>query len=280
MKLLSALRQIVLSLELSIPPAKPFVKWVGGKRSVVNELQRRMPVSFDGYHEAFAGGGALFFATQSNPAHLSDANLHLILTYRAIRDDLGAVIAELAKHQKNHKKEYYLKARKALNSQSDCVKIAALFIYLNKTCFNGLYRVNKAGEFNVPMGSYKNPNILDEENLNSVSRVLQGVELVHHGFEHTPIKKGAFYYVDPPYHQTYSGYGSAGFADKAHQQLADFCHQIDKIGGYFMLSNSNTDFINKIYNKYCIEKVSALRSVSCKANQRGREDECIIRNYQ
>lgn len=261
-------------------PAKPFVKWVGGKRSIVNELQERMPDQFDHYFEAFIGGGALYFATQPKNAYLSDANFQLVLTYRAIRDDLSRVLRNLKIHESKHEKEYFLKCRARLNTEVDYIKIAALFIYLNKTCFNGLYRVNKSGGFNVPMGSYTNPKILDRDNLLNVSQVLQGTEILQHSFEHTPIMSDSFYYLDPPYHETYSSYSSDGFGDEEHKKLAGFCHQINEAGSKFMLSNSNTDFIKTLYDGYNIETVSALRSVSCKANQRGRENECLIRNYE
>mgnify|MGYP000010223177 CR=1 FL=1 len=259
--------------------ARPFLKWVGGKRSILPELLKRMPSEYDAYHEPFMGGGALFFAVKPTEAYLSDVNFHLVLTFKAVRDDVEALIRQLKVHERLHNKEYYLKARQKLFKEKDNTKLAALFIYINKTCFNGLYRVNKSGGFNVPMGDYKAPNILDEDNLRNGSKVLQGVDIEQHGFEHTKIYKNDFYYLDPPYHETYSGYDGSGFGDKEHQNLAEFCKKIDQKGGYFMLSNSDTPFVRELYKEYTIETVSASRMVSCKAHQRGKENELIIRNY-
>lgn len=265
--------------ETRIVSARPFLKWVGGKRSILPELLKRMPENYDAYHEPFMGGGALFFAVNPKEAYLSDVNFHLVLTFKAVRDDVEVLIRQLKIHERLHNKEYYLKARYKLFKEKDTTKLAALFIYLNKTCFNGLYRVNKGGGFNVPMGDYKNPPILDEENLRSASKVLKNVDIEQHGFDHTKIIKNDFYYIDPPYHETYSGYDGSGFGDKEHVKLADFCKKIDEKGAFFMLSNSDTPFVRELYKSYTIETVSASRMVSCKAHQRGKENELIIRNY-
>ncbi|MFA5001254.1 MAG: DNA adenine methylase [Candidatus Paceibacterota bacterium] len=259
--------------------ARPFLKWVGGKRSILPELLKRMPSNFDVYHEPFMGGGALFFSVQPQEAYLSDVNFHLVLTFKAVRDDVDGVIRQLKIHERLHNKEYYLKARQKLFKEKDTTKLSALFIYLNKTCFNGLYRVNKGGGFNVPMGDYKDPNILDEENLRNASLVLKNADIEQHSFDHTKIIKGDFYYLDPPYHETYSGYDGLGFGDEEHQKLAEFCRKIDARGGFFMLSNSDTPFVRQLYKGYYIETVQASRNVSCKAHQRGKENELIIRNY-
>ena len=259
--------------------ARPFLKWVGGKRSILDELVKRIPIEYDAYHEPFLGGGALYFTLQPAEAYLSDINFHLILTFKAVRNNTEQLIDLLKVHAANHNKTYYLAARKKLFTEKDPTKIAAWFIYLNKTCFNGLYRVNASGGFNVPMGDYKDPAILDEDNLRNASKVLKGASIQQHSFHDAEIVKGDFYYLDPPYHETYEGYSSGGFGDKEHIQLADFCHKIHAKGAYFMLSNSDTPFVRKLYKSYNIETVSASRSVSCKAHQRGKEDELIIRNY-
>jgi DNA adenine methylase len=151
-----------------------------------------MPKAYGTYRELFVGGGALFFAVQPPTAYLSDINAHLMLTYRAVRDDVDRLILNLQIHRKNHSKDYYQRAREWLGRETDTTQIAALVIYLNKTCFNGLYRVNRAGRFNVPMGSYKNPALFDEETLRSDSRVLRGVELTQHPFSQAPIRPGDF----------------------------------------------------------------------------------------
>lgn len=260
--------------------AKPFVKWIGGKRSILDILVERMPGTYTCYNECFVGGGALFFELQPSNAILSDINTHLIITYNAIRDNLEEVITLLEKHKASHDKKYYLDARETMAIEKDSVKVAALFIYLNKTCYNGIYRVNKSGKFNVPMGSYKNPSIFDKENLKSVSKVLQGVRIEQYSFCQSEIQEGAFYYIDPPYHKTFSRYDGSGFGDEEHVQLARFCNKLHNAGCYFMLSNSGTDLIKELYEKFNIEHIFASRSVSCKSNQRGKESELLIRNYK
>lgn len=260
--------------------ARPFLKWVGGKRSILSELTKRMPESYLTYREPFVGGGALFFSIQPQKAYLSDINFHLILTYCAVRDDVENLILALKAHAKNHGKEYYQKMRERLGSEQDTTQIAALIIYLNKTCFNGLYRVNKAGRFNVPIGSYKDPAIYDEENLRNDSQLLKGVELRQHPFCQTPIQREDFYYLDPPYHQVYAQYDSSGFGEAEHKDLAKFCDNINAASAYFMLSNSDTPFIRNLYAKYRIEEIAASRSVSCKVQSRGKETELVIRNYE
>ena len=265
-----------------IIPAKPFVKWVGGKRSILTEIKKRIEMSKfkDNYFEPFVGGGAVFFESKPTKAYLSDINFHLIVTYQAVKDNLEDIIDQLKQHKKNHNQEYYQKVRARLNKEENPVKIASAFIYLNKTCFNGLYRVNKKGGFNVPIGSYKNPAILDEQNLRNCSQTLQGIKIHQHNFKELNPRKNAFYYLDPPYHKTYSQYNGLGFGDDEHKELAEFCNKINEKGSHFLLSNSDTPLIRSLYSKYHIEIVSASRSVSCKAHQRGKQNELIIRNYE
>lgn len=224
-------------------------------------------------------GGALFFAARPERAYLSDVNLPLVLAFQTVRDKVDALIAELQVHAENHTKAYYLEARAAFGHETDPVKLAALMVYLNKTCFNGLYRVNKSGLFNVPIGDYTNPAICDEDNLRLASKALQGVTIKQHPFSQVPVQAGAFYYLDPPYHQTYSSYDGSGFVDADHVQLADFCRDLDRAGAFFMLSNSDDDFIRSIYKGYSLEQVQAGRYVSCKGDQRGKETELLVRNY-
>lgn len=259
--------------------ARPFLKWVGGKRSVLPELLPRMPKEYGTYYEPFLGGGALYFAAQPKEAYLSDINFHLVLTFQAVRDSVDDLIRKLKVHERLHNAEYYGRARDRLFKEKDPVSIAALFVYLNKTCFNGLYRVNKAGKFNVPIGDYKDPPILDEDNLRNCSKVLKGVQIYQHGFAQLPTRRYDFFYLDPPYHKTYDGYNGAGFGDAEHTALAEFAKKVDKNGGYFMLSNSDTPFVRALYKGYTIEQVEASRSVSCKPEQRCKENELIIRNY-
>ncbi len=268
--------------DTSLPQvARPFVKWVGGKRSILPTLKDKMiSKAIVRYYEPFLGGGALFFSINHKATYLSDINFHLITAYQAIRDNVELVIKFLKVHVANHGKDYYLKMRKRLTTERNSEKIASIFIYINKTCFNGLYRVNKAGGFNVPMGSYKNPSILDEKNLINCSKYLRGVKIYQHNFMSLTPEKGSFYYLDPPYHKTYDQYSNERFRDAEHIQLSKFCMQIDKMKGYFMLSNSDTPLIRELYNLYNIETVIASRTISCKANQRGKKKELIIRNYK
>ena len=255
------------------------MKWVGGKRSVLDELLHRVPKKFTSYNECFVGGGALFFALKPKKAYLSDVNHHLIQSYQAIQGDVEGVINELKRHKRLHKESHFLRIRKLLSSESNAVKIAGYLIYLNKTCYNGLYRVNQGGEFNTPLGSYENPSILDEENLRNVSETLQGVTIKEASFEKIRVRKGGFYYLDPPYHQAYDSYNGSRFDDEQHEKLAEKCYEIDDKGGYFLLSNSNTRFVRDLYRDFIIDKIMAGRYVSCKSDQRGRQRELLIRNY-
>ena len=259
--------------------ARPFLKWVGGKRSILPELMSRMPDKYAAYCEVFLGGGALLFSVAPEKAFLSDLNFYLVLAYQAVRDDVERLISSLKVHELKHNKDYYLKARLRIAKESDPIKIGALLIYLNKTCYNGLYRVNQSGAFNVPMGSYTSPNILDEGNLRACSKVLQGKVIDQRPFWQTPVVKENFYYLDPPYHKTFSSFDSSGFDDADHEKLAQFCRTLHEAGCYFMVSNSDTPFIRKLYAGFEIETVMAGRFVSCKANQRGKENELLIRNY-
>ena len=261
---------------------KPFIKWVGGKRSALDHLIKRVPQQayFNQYFESFVGGGALFFKLKPKRAHLYDINSKLIITYKVIKKNVNSVIKELEKHNRKHSKEYYMNIRDKFNKESDPLKLAGYFIYLNKTCFNGLYRVNKLGGFNVPMGSYKNPCIVDKSNLENVSKLLQNVEIEEQHFNQTKIVKNAFYYFDPPYHTTYDQYDENKFGEEDHKKLRDFCNSINNANSLFMVSNSNTKFIQNLYKGYCIEKVCVGKSVSCKSTGRTKENELIIRNYE
>lgn len=264
---------------MKLHEAKPFLKWVGGKRSIIPFLLDRMPRVYNQYNELFVGGGALFFAVQPSVAYLCDINSHLVSTYNAVKDNIEPLILLVNKFNKQHCKEQYLDLRSKLSETNNPVEIAAIMIYLNKTCFNGLYRVNKSGGFNVPMGNYSKPPTLDESVIRADSLALRGVTISCADFSQTGIRKDSFYYLDPPYHKTFSNYSSSGFGEDRHRDLASFCHRIHDAGGYFMLSNSNTDFVKSLYDRYNIEQVSASRSISCKGNQRGKESELLIRNY-
>lgn len=266
--------------------ATPFLKWVGGKRSIINELKKRLPTTFNNYHEAFVGGGALFFEIQDTlpAAYLTDANLDLIITYSVIKKDVELLIAALKKHKKNHCEEYYYKIR-ARHSLDDPIEIAARMIYLNKTCFNGLWRVNKKGEFNVPMGSYSNPGICDEPNLRLCNAALQKAEIAYKDFTKIEPVEGDFCYFDPPYHPTtetsFTAYAKSDFTEKDQQALRDFCNELHKKGVHVMISNSNTKYIRDLYkaSHFKIGIVNAPRLVNCKPNGRSAVEEVLITNY-
>ena len=264
--------------------ATPFLKWVGGKRGIIEELKKRLPVKYGDYYEGFVGGGALFFELKAKKAHLSDANLDLILTYKTIQKEPAKLIAALKKHQKNHAEDYYYKIRKQ-HSLDDPIAVAARMIYLNKTCFNGLWRVNKKGEFNVPMGSYSNPRICNEENIMACHRALKHTTIEYKDYQKIEPKAGDFAYFDPPYHPTndtsFTAYAKSDFNEKDQTELADFCKDLHKQGVFIMVSNSNTPFIRNLYKNppFKIGIVNAPRLVNCKPNGRNAVEEVLITNY-
>ena len=229
--------------------ARPFIKWAGGKRSVIPELLRSMPDNFHAYHEPFVGGGALFYAVESriNKAFLADANADLMIAYRVVQTDVERLIEQLQKHKRLHNKRHY-DAVKKRNKMECPVERAARFIYLNKTCFNGLYRVNGKGIFNVPMGKYKNPQIVDEGNLRAASEVLRKAGIKWQSFEKTEPQTGDLVYCDPPYHETYDGYTETRFNGEAQRKLSEYAARWHRAGAKVMISNSDTDTIHKIYN--------------------------------
>jgi DNA adenine methylase len=259
--------------------ARPFVKWAGGKRSIIGDLLERIPDDFNSYFEPFVGGGALFWKICKNKSHLSDINFHLIVTYCMIRDNVEEVISRLEYHKKCHNKKYYMKMRTKLSKTEDPIEIASIFIYLNKTCYNGLYRVNKSGIFNVPIGRYDDPKIVDSDNLRKCSLSLKNVDIFQNGFLDIKPKNGDFVYLDPPYHETFSAYNSSVFGQNDHEELVTFCKQLDHSGILFMLSNNDTPLIRKLYDGYNMSNVNASRFISCKGGERKKTNELIIRNY-
>ena len=267
--------------------AVPFVKWVWGKRSIVSQLKSRLPESFNHYYEPFVGGGALFFEIHRSglSAHLSDSNLDLILTYKAVQKDPKKLLALLRKHAQAHSEDYYYKVR-SQHGLADAVESAARFIYLNRTCYNGLFRVNKKGEFNVPVGDYSNPGIVQEDNILACSHALQrNVFVTYKDFTTIEPSCDDFVYFDPPYHPTdetsFTAYSKADFTEKDQIRLAEFAMELHKAGVKVMLSNSNTKFIQNLYRSsvFKIELVSAPRMVNCKPNGRNAVEEVLITNY-
>ena len=266
----------------------PLVKWVGGKRQLMPELLKNMPISFKRYFEPFIGGGALFFELQPYNAYISDMNEELINLYCVVRDNVFELITDLNKHKIT--KEYYLKIRN-LDRTSKYKKLtnvqrASRFIYLNRTCFNGLYRVNSKGEFNVPFGYYKNPKIIDVDNLLNCSSLLKNTEIKHADFSAILecAQKGDFVYFDPPYvplneTSSFTSYTKNGFDMEMQIKLNEVCNELNSMGVKFMLSNSDTTVINELYSNYRIEKVLASRQVNANADGRGKITEVLVRNY-
>ena len=235
------------------------------------------------YHEPFVGGGAVFFAFEDRikTATLADLNEELVLAYHSISKHTKEVIAVLERHAENHKtKGYYTKVRDK-QKPKDPVDIAARFIYLNKTCFNGLYRVNKSGKFNVPQGKYKNPKICNPANLKNVAVVLEKAALCIGQFDETITpKSGDFIYCDPPYDGTFAGYHKEGFGDSDQERLKASVDMWTKQGASIMLSNSDTPFIRRLYKGYHINSITAYRHISSNRDTRGEKPEVLITNYE
>lgn len=265
--------------------AQPFVKWVGGKRSLLNAIKPLLPPKFGEYYEPFVGGGALFFtvADRAQHAYLSDRNFELVLTYQAIKQDPDKLIERLKTYAASHGEEAYYKVR--AEEYTDPIEVAARFLYLNKTCYNGLYRVNKSGKFNVPIGNYKNPNIIQEDNIRACHNLLEKATILYRDYKTIQPKAGDFVYFDPPYHPTddlsFKEYTKENFSEQDQHDLRDFALKLTKAGVYVMLSNSKTKFIEDLYKNKAFTQhaVQAPRFVNCKPNARGMVDELLITNY-
>lgn len=290
--------------------AKPFIKWVGGKTQLIAEVERLLPKDFFirrelTYIEPFVGGGAvLFWILQKYPnitkAVINDINPDLIRAYKTIKYNPNELIEALQKVQSEYlllneekRKEYYLEKRNRFNTKKlDTIENTALFIFLNRTCFNGLYRVNSKGLFNVPFGRYANPKICDEQTILADSELLQKVEILTGDFSETInyVGKNNFFYFDPPYKplsetSSFNSYSKEEFNDKEQIRLRDFCKQIDRLGYSFILSNSdikgknpNDNFFDELYKQFDIQRVFATRMVNANAEKRGRLTELLITN--
>ena len=268
--------------------AKPFVKWVGGKTQLLPELTARIPNSFSRYFEPFVGGGALFFYLQPEQSILIDLNEELTNTYRVVKDKTEALIAALKQH--TYEKEYYYQIRnidrtRAYESWSD-VQRASRLIYLNKCCFNGLYRVNSKGEFNTPFGRYKNPRIVDETNLRAVSIALQEAQIITGSFleVESMINSDDFVYFDPPYAplnatSNFTGYSQGGFDGEMQEELRNLCKRLNQRGIRFMVSNSSAPLILDLYQDYQVDFVYATRAINSRGHKRGKIPEVIVTNY-
>lgn len=264
--------------------ARPFLKWVGGKRQLLPVLRERMPSSYGRYFEPFVGGGALFFNVRPGRcAVLGDANPRLVRTYRAIRDNVEAVIGALAEYR--YDRDEYASARQIDPDALSDTGCAAWFIYVNKTGFNGLYRVNRAGRFNVPFGKYTNPTICDAENLRACSVALTGVDLRIGDFAETVADAcaGDFVYFDPPYvplsaTSSFTSYAAGGFGPDAQRRLRDVAAGLLDSGVHVLLSNSSAGMVRELYGgkPFTVDEVDATRSVNCKAEKRGAIKELVM----
>ncbi|MFA4982611.1 MAG: DNA adenine methylase [Candidatus Micrarchaeia archaeon] len=268
--------------------AKPFVKWAGGKRQLLDELTQGLPY-FENYHEPFLGGGAMFFRLEAmnkvKQAYLSDSNAELINAYSVIKNEIFELMSELASPLYVNEEAVYYKIRASKPKTN--VERAARFIYMNKTAFNGLYRVNSSGGFNVPFGRYDNPKILDSQNLLLVHRALQKDELYCGDFAIVlkNAKKGDFVYFDPPYvpiskTSSFTGYTKDGFGENEQKKLLKTYKELDSKGCFVLLSNSYSDFISDLYAEFEPETVYASRMINCKADGRGKIRELIVRNWE
>jgi DNA adenine methylase len=263
--------------------ATPFIKWVGGKTALLPELMKHVPNRLRGYHEPFVGGGALFFAVQPKRAQLADQNPELIHCYSQVRDDVYGVLDVLARHVYERAHFDAVRALDPLHLRP--AERAARFIYLNKTCFNGLWRVNRAGRFNVPIGRYKNPKFNDPATLITASHALRGVTLTRAPFEESMARAapGDFVYLDPPYDPvsptaSFASYTAGGFSWEDQRRLAHACVVLNRRGVRFLLSNSATPRIRALYAGFEQRMVKAPRFVNSKAGLRGPVDEVLVFN--
>ena len=290
---------------------KPFVKWVGGKSQLVEQIEKMLPTDGEKvltkYAEPMVGGGALFFSILSKydfeELYISDINAELINAYQAVKNDVDNLIAKLNEMQmlflpmdENGRKYFYYTVRERFNSttltEETATEKAAQFIFLNKTCFNGLYRVNRKGEFNVPMGAYKNPTICDDENLRNIHEALQNVTIVcgDYSLSKSFIDKDTFVYLDPPYRpisetSAFTAYNSDAFDDEEQIRLSKFIDEINLSGAKIVLSNSDPknvneedNFFDDLYKNYKINRVEASRAINSKGDKRGKINELLICN--
>ena len=272
---------------------KPFVKWAGGKRQIIDKLKKCVPEEFGTYFEPFVGGGALLFELSPRKAVINDYNEELMNVFECIKDEnrFSKMCSELNKHEANHSEEYYYLIRnvdrdKAKYKKMVDYKRAARTIYLNKACFNGLYRVNSKNEFNVPFGKKLKVNTYEGQNLGIIHAYLNlnEIDILNIDFEEAvkDAKKGDFIYFDPPYDSetsTFNSYTEEGFGKEQQVRLARVFKELDERGCYVMLSNHNTTLVNELYKDYNIHVISAKRNINSNGNKGGKVEEVIVTNY-
>lgn len=273
--------------------AKPFVKWAGGKRQIIDELKKYIPDDFNTYYEPFIGGGALLFELAPKKAVINDSNAELMNVYQVLCDDskFKKMCRVLNNYEANHSEEFFYEIRNkdknknTFNRLSDYTR-AARTIYLNKACFNGLYRVNSKNEFNVPFGKKSKVNTYDGNNLITVSNYLtmNDIKILNKDFEEAVsyAKKGDFVYFDPPYdsdNNIFTSYTEEGFGKEEQRRLAKVFKELDQKGVYVMLSNHNTTLINELYKDYHIHVIEAKRNINSNGKKRGKVEEVIVTNF-
>lgn len=270
---------------------KPVLKWVGGKTQLLEHIRERIPSDFNTYYEPFIGGGAVLFDLAPHDAVVGDMNKELINLYQVIKTSSDALIKSLKKHKNSPEYFYELRSKdrnRRSYSKLSSVSKASRIIYLNKTCFNGLFRVNSRGELNAPFGYYKNPNFCDEDNIQELSQYFNenNVSFIQGDFEEivATARKGDFVYFDPPYDPisssaSFTGYNAGGFSRSDQIRLKKCCDVLHNKGVYFLLSNSVTDFIVDLYKDYKIDRVYAKRAINCKGDGRKAVQEVLVRNY-
>ena len=263
---------------LLVKKSKPFLKWAGGKTQMLNDLISKSPNNYGRYIEPFIGGGAMFFEMQPDVGIIADSNPELVNVYRCLADNVEKVISHLRTFKNTE--EFFYEIRKMRFEELEEEYAAARFIYLNRTCYNGLYRVNKKGQFNVPFGRYKNPNICNEEVLRSASKTLQGTEIICGDYKTVlakTAKRGDFIFLDPPYlpisdYADFKRYTKEQFYEEDHRELAEEVKRLQKIGCHIILTNSNHPLVHELYEPYEIEIVNTRRNISSKAKSRTGED--------
>lgn len=266
----------------------PFLKWAGGKTRLIPEIKGFVPETINNFIEPFVGAGSVFLSIKPEKAIINDLNKDLIICYETIRDNVGELIKELSKLSSKNNKEDFIKIRnldrdkEKFKKQTD-VQRAARIIYLNKTCFNGLYRVNSKNEFNVPFGNYKNPKILDEHNLREISEYLKSVTIYCCDFEKIigMAKPGDFVYLDPPYQpitktSSFTSYTKDGFSDSDQIRLKNAIDKLKENNIKFLLSNSCCDFIKELYSGYNIKEIPLRRLISASGDSRNIVKEVLI----
>ena len=264
--------------------AQPFLKWAGGKGRLLAQYQPLFPAQFKTYYEPFLGGGAVFFRLTPPRAQLSDINTALVNVYQSVQHDVETLIDRLRQHQQRHGQDYYY----AVRSQHDLTGVAqaARLIYLNKTCFNGLYRENSKGQFNVPMGRYKKPAICNPDLLYAASAALQNTRIQVAGFADvlSQAVAGDFVYFDPPYHpisdtSCFTAYSKFAFREAEQRQLREVFGELCDRGVQVMLSNSDCDLIRALYRDFPIHPIWAARAINSKAKRRGKIPEVLVTSY-